>query len=352
MEAATGSSWQQRGGHLAPFAALVVLAYGLAIFPPHTAHAVAVMAASGACFLAAGTLTVLVPWERLPDGSVLLPVALACAGVGLLRHAAGGGVSAYGGLLLLPVIWQALYGRRFELTATIALVATTYAVPILFIGGEPYPPGQWRAAIVSTLTAATVGFTVEHLNRTREELLARTRILAGHDELTGLVNRRHVSGVLADQVAGGTGGVLAMLDLDHFKEFNDVHGHLAGDDVLTATAEAWRGVVRATDTLARWGGEEFVVLFPDSSLDQACAILHRMAGAMGDGLTFSGGVVRLGPDEEPMDVLRAADHLLYEAKAEGRNRIITEDDTSVDRVDLSGLAGWEPAVLAALAARG
>jgi len=344
------AGWRRKGTHLLPFAGLVVLAFGLALFPPHTPHAPIVLAASATCFVLVAVLTIGVPWERLPDGSVLVPVVLTCLGIGLLRHAAGGGPSAFGGLLLLPVIWQALYGRRFELAATLVAVATTYAVPIIWIGGAAYPEGQWRAAIVSTMTAATVGLVVERLNRLREHHLEQASILAGHDELTGLVNRRTVGTLLARSVAPGPGAVLAMLDLDHFKQFNDRHGHLAGDLVLTETADAWRSVIREGDTLARWGGEEFVVLFPASTLEQAGAVLTRMAAATPGGLTFSGGVVRVGEGRTAVEVLSAADRLLYEAKAEGRNRTLTEDDAP--RAVPYDLDPWKPGVLAALAARG
>ncbi|CAN5604049.1 hypothetical protein BH10ACT1_BH10ACT1_18940 [soil metagenome] len=344
------NGWRQRGTHLLPFASLVLLAYALALFPPHAPNAAPVLATAGVCFLLVAAMAVTVPWSRLPDGSALVPVVVACFAIGLVRHAVGGN-GAYGGLLLLPVIWQALHGRRFELAATIGAVAATYAVPIAFIGGDAYPAGQWRAAVLATMTAATVGLVVEHLNRLREHLLEQASNLAGHDELTGLVNRRSVSQALAEEVDSGRTGVLAMLDLDHFKAFNDEHGHLAGDDLLSATADAWRSVMRRGDTLARWGGEEFVVLFPASTLDQACRVLQRMAAVTPEGLTFSGGVVRMTRGQRSVDVLTAADELLYEAKAEGRNRIVTEQDT-VDRSTGGTPSGpTTPSLLAVLTTR-
>ncbi|HEY4377445.1 MAG TPA: GGDEF domain-containing protein, partial [Acidimicrobiales bacterium] len=111
-------------------------------------------------------------------------------------------------------------------------------------------------------------------------------------------------------------------DLDHFKRFNDEHGHVAGDRILSDAAEAWGSVLRRRDVLARWGGEEFVVLFPDTRTDEAEVVLRRMAEVTPAGLTFSAGLIAAAGKRTVDDALRAADEVLYRAKAQGRNRIL------------------------------
>lgn len=323
MDGEMGGGWRRRADHMLPFIALVVFTYGLALVPPMAATSHAPLAWSIVCFLTATALVIVVPWSRIPQGSIIVPTVLICLAIGLLRHSAGGSSSGYGGLLLLPVIWQALYGRRWELAGTLGAVAATYAIPIVLIGGPQYPPSQWRNVVMSTTIAATVGLVVEHLNRSRDRLLAHTRAQAEHDDLTGLVNRRQLSRLLDRLVRQERPGALAVIDLDHFKQFNDTHGHVAGDRALVTTAERWRQVVRHDDVISRWGGEEFVVVFPDSSLADAEHVLDLMAEAMPAGLTFSAGVVTIDAGDSVTDVVGAADLLLYGAKEQGRDRILS-----------------------------
>lgn len=323
MDREPGKGWRGRADQLLPFIALVIFTYALALVPPTDPAARTPLAWSIVCFLVGTALVIALPWRRLPDGSSVVPVIVICLAIGLLRHSAGGSASGYGGLLLLPVIWQALYGRRWELAGTIAAVGATYVIPIAVIGGYRYPPEQWRSAVLSTTIAATVGLVVAHLNRSRDLLLARTRVLADHDELTGLVNRREVGRLLERLVAQRFPGAVAVIDLDHFKLFNDTHGHVAGDQALAATAERWRQVVRRGDVISRWGGEEFVAVFPGTSLPDAERVLDRMALAMPAGLTFSAGLVAIEHGAEVTDLVSAADHLLYRAKQQGRDRILS-----------------------------
>lgn len=318
-------SWRRRAAHLGPFAGTVVLGYILAALPPHIPHADPWLIAGGACFAAVGLLVVVVPWHRLPEGSVFFPVLLFCVAVALLRHANGGGHAGVEPLLLLPVIWQASYGRRFELVGTVIAVGATFVVPMVFVGAPNYPANQWRLAVFATATAATAGFVVESLTRTREQLPQQLQGLAGHDELTGLSNRRRMNEVIAEQLErlpedGET--ALAVVDLDHFKRFNDEYGHVAGDRLLSDAAEAWGSVLRRRDVLSRWGGEEFVVLFPDTRTDEARVVLQRMAEVTPAGLTFSAGLIAAAGKQTVDDALRAADEVLYRAKAQGRNRIL------------------------------
>jgi diguanylate cyclase (GGDEF)-like protein len=112
-----------------------------------------------------------------------------------------------------------------------------------------------------------------------------------------------------------------MLDVDHFKQFNDSYGHPAGDRLLKEAAAVWQTHVRTVDHLARYGGEEFIVLLPDAGADQAQQILDRMRVATPLGQTFSAGIATWRPEESADELLARADAALYAAKHAGRNRI-------------------------------
>jgi diguanylate cyclase (GGDEF)-like protein len=163
------------------------------------------------------------------------------------------------------------------------------------------------------------------LLRELERQAGQVRELARRDELTGLPNRRAWNDELprALELARRDGRPVsvAILDLDHFKAFNDSYGHPAGDRLLKSAAAAWHGELRKVDILARYGGEEFVVLLPDAGLDESRQVLVRALAATPLGQTFSAGVVVWDGAETSDELIARADAALYEAKAAGRNRI-------------------------------
>lgn len=180
---------------------------------------------------------------------------------------------------------------------------------------------------------------VEERTRELEEANFRLELLSNTDGLTGVANRRSFD-IVFDQEwnrAQRTGIPLAllMLDVDHFKHFNDHYGHLAGDDCLRSLTQALlREVRRSGELVARYGGEEFVVLMPDTHVDAAFEAAQRIQQAvwslalphvgMPSGIvTFSFGVASLEPSSlyVPDDLVRQADLALYRAKALGRDRI-------------------------------
>jgi len=116
---------------------------------------------------------------------------------------------------------------------------------------------------------------------------------------------------------------VALLDLDRFKAFNDEHGHLAGDSLLREAADAWGGLLRASDLLARYGGEEFGLAFPAAPLESARAVVDRVRAATPGGLTCSAGLVAWNPGESSRQLTDRADGALYEAKSAGRDRTVT-----------------------------
>lgn len=157
--------------------------------------------------------------------------------------------------------------------------------------------------------------------------------LATQDDLTGLVNRRYMHQRLAQEQRRfnrhGSPFSLALIDLDYFKRINDTLGHAFGDKVLRAFADEATATLRDSDLIARWGGEEFLVLLPDTPASQAVAIIQRLLNRMPaiphatcPELTFSAGVTECRKDEAVENAMARADAAMYEAKASGRNQVI------------------------------
>ncbi|HEY1359762.1 MAG TPA: sensor domain-containing diguanylate cyclase [Thermoleophilaceae bacterium] len=160
-----------------------------------------------------------------------------------------------------------------------------------------------------------------------EELLHRVEAIARTDELTGMANRRAWDEELRRELARAARSshslCVVLLDLDHFKRFNDERGHQAGDALLRDAAIAWRMRIRVTDFIARYGGEEFALILPDCPRDEALAILERLRTSTPEDQTCSAGIAYWDGTESPETLVGRADEALYEAKRAGRDRIIT-----------------------------
>lgn len=161
------------------------------------------------------------------------------------------------------------------------------------------------------------------------ELLAKVQQLATHDELTGLANRRHTLERLAQEHARflrqGRPFSIALIDLDDFKQINDAFGHPVGDEVLQAFAAEAVSMLRAGDLMGRWGGEEFLLLLPDTTGPQAQAGVLRLLERVralpqrsGVQLSFSAGVTEQCPNETVAETVARADREMYVAKRSGR----------------------------------
>lgn len=150
--------------------------------------------------------------------------------------------------------------------------------------------------------------------------------LARRDGLTGLPNRRTLDFEL-DRMAArtedqGQAFTVAMLDLDHFKRYNDHYGHAEGDTMLIECARAWHALLDPPALLARYGGEEFAVLLPQVTLEQAQPILESLRRATPAKQTVSIGYAQRLPREPIARTLDRADKALYEAKDAGRDRVV------------------------------
>ncbi|MDX6582087.1 MAG: hypothetical protein QOI10_1271 [Solirubrobacterales bacterium] len=161
----------------------------------------------------------------------------------------------------------------------------------------------------------------------RAETLARLERVARTDELTGLANRRawdeHLRREIEWAKRSGAPLAVAMLDLDHFKEYNDRHGHPAGDRLLKAVSASWEQAIRATDVLARYGGEEFALVLSATPPDEALVIVERLRSAMPTGQHVSAGLVFWDGKEDDLAIVGRADGALYGAKGAGRDRVLT-----------------------------
>ena len=181
-------------------------------------------------------------------------------------------------------------------------------------------------AVGSTGVIVLVLVRIRGLLRQVEIQAAQLSRMARADSLTGLPNRRSWDFELARAAAKarGTGEhlVIALLDLDHFKAFNDSRGHQAGDELLRCAAASWRAAIGRAGTLARYGGEEFAVAVVGGGVPDAVALLERMALVNPAGQTFSAGVAVWDFLEDPADAVARADAALYAAKRAGRNRVV------------------------------
>jgi diguanylate cyclase (GGDEF)-like protein len=194
------------------------------------------------------------------------------------------------------------------------------------------------AFVVSSLYA---GVVFERLRRDRSEMqVLRRRLgeMAHTDPLTGLSNRRQFESVLQSELAAvrryGGQCAMAMIDVDFFKQYNDAHGHVAGDVLLKTLADVMRAQVRATDLLTRYGGEEFGLIMSRTAKPEALRTVERLRAVVeaygfkdehtqpGGRLTISAGLAVAPDDGVDFDaIVRRSDDALYAAKRNGRNRV-------------------------------
>ncbi len=179
------------------------------------------------------------------------------------------------------------------------------------------------SATALLLALTLIGLTLRTL-RANNALLDRMSQLAQEDGLTGIANRRTLDEMLPVEFAralrSGQPLTLVMMDLDHFKRYNDRRGHAAGDALLRGAAQAWLKQMRPTDLLARYGGEEFTLVLPACGADQAALLVDRLRPLMPDRQTFSAGIATWEATESPPELLQRADRALSLAKKGGRNR--------------------------------
>jgi two-component system chemotaxis response regulator CheY len=203
---------------------------------------------------------------------------------------------------------------------------------------KPLDPSELKARMVAADRVTSLHRQLAHQRSELERLNQQLTQIARRDPLTGLVNRRALEEDLEQLEARvrryGHRYCMAIIDIDHFKAYNDTYGHLAGDKVLQVVAAQLKAHTREGDGVYRYGGEEFLCIFPEQSLSTGAQAVERMrtgleqlaiphAGDPTGMLTFSAGLAMLHPfhDRSTTDVLEEADKALYRAKDLGRNRV-------------------------------
>ncbi|MFO8044909.1 MAG: diguanylate cyclase, partial [Halomonas sp.] len=197
--------------------------------------------------------------------------------------------------------------------------------------GEVYPVWQSITAVIGDDSEVRHYVSVFHDIAERKRIEQTLTREASRDHLTGAANRRTFDRALISLVrsAQARGGELSMMlfDIDHFKAVNDNHGHDVGDAVLHTLTHLVQKRLRKTDLLARWGGDEFTLLLPDTPLQGACQLAERLradvedADMPGPGVTISIGLVGFKDGDSARDLLLRVDGALYRAKHAGRNRV-------------------------------
>jgi diguanylate cyclase (GGDEF)-like protein len=291
------------------------------------------------------------PWSRrLHDEPLMVSQIAIAVGAALLAYAMGG--FARSGLLLvfgMQMMFMMLTvsprkTRRMGWATILSFVAVSGTMQLLqperFPLHEEIITLSLAVSLLPVMLAAAMKVTGLRARLVKQqaalqEAIARLQEMAGRDQLTGLHNRHHMverlSEALARQRRHPGPLCLALVDLDHFKRINDQFGHQVGDRVLQDFAQAVRGSLRETDELARWGGEEFLILLPQTTPDDAQAVIGRLREAFtraaplaaerpqAGAVTFSAGLVehRMGDTVERS--IERADQALYRAKNQGRD---------------------------------
>ncbi len=255
--------------------------------------------------------------------------------------------------LALAAAWVGTRGRTGpDRWCLIAILVCACDLTLTYVSGHRYSLGWYGGR---TLTLVAAGVAVVSMLASFRRLAAIAEHHATHDALTGLANRRCAYDVLEQMLTRARHtrrplGVVS-LDLDHFKRINDEYGHETGDVVLRAVGTALAGECRGADLVARVGGEEFLVLLPDTDTDGTMAAAEKLRLAIAalvvpslpHGLTASLGVATMTTvEDEISDLLRRADQALYVAKNAGRNRSMAAGTTQTPHLPLLDmLEAWE-----------
>lgn len=290
--------------------------------------------------------------ERLSDPSMTIAqmvyATCACAVIYTQVGALRGAIP----VLLMVVMMFGMFAlptRRVIGVCLFALLAFAAAMAQTTLLHPEVAPAavEWGHFLMLATVMPAVAVLAERLRHMRRRLhdqkrdlakaLHEIELLASRDSLTGLFNRRWIEDMLQREMVrcerSGSRLAFALLDIDHFKRVNDQHGHACGDAVLVAFGQTIQAKVRSTDAVARWGGEESVLLMPDTDLPNAGLVAERLRSAT-EGLAVAHGErslrisvsiglteYRLG--ESSAALAQRADEALYAAKAGGRNRVVT-----------------------------
>lgn len=272
------------------------------------------------------------------------------------------------GLAVMPFVLIRRERPMLRLAVAAVIVALYLTCELVWPEGRGAQPFDdhlaHHVAQLNRIGAATLFTVALVLVETRRASMMR--VLAGAarygelrattDELTGVYNRRPVIAQLSEWAARGRGNyAIALIDLDHFKTINDQFGHDCGDTIIQAVATTLRGHFRDSDMVSRWGGDEFLVVMPGVRHADLVPILERLRRAIAliekrcinghiHTVTVSIGAAMGAIGRTPDECIAAADHALYRAKEEGRNRVVAvgsaEPTQALGRPDIEELEPW------------
>ena len=322
-----------RIARILPFGCLMLAGFAAVPLPPALVATPGLLEAGALMCLLVAT-TVLAPWHTLARWIHAVPPLVCLGVVTLLRHAEGGGSSGIDVLVLVPILWFALYGNRTEMAITVAAVSLTFVGPTIIVGAPEYDSTEWERAVLWTAAAVIMGTAVQGLVRTVLAQADDLESLASTDSLTGLPNYRAWQDGLAREMSRAERQdeplCLAMIDLDGLKEINDANGHQAGSRAIRDAGAAWASQLRTTDWIARFGGDEFGVLLPNTRLEDGVAVCERLRAATCGWAPCSVGIAAWDGTESGEDLFRRADGALYAAKDAGRNQTVSAPASSLD----------------------
>jgi diguanylate cyclase (GGDEF)-like protein len=323
------------------------------LFLPHdfSTDVVAILVLVGLAYTTGAALWVLGP--RLPDWSFQALTAIGTLLISGAVHFGGQDFVAYSVLYVWVAIYAAYFFQPWQAVAQLILLAIVSAAVLV----SPWARGHSGLApgVIWLMTVGTSAVAAAFINRVVE----RIRVHARTDFLTGAANRwawdLELQRTIQEAPTGicEAGLVVALLDLDHFRVYNEEHGHRSGDRMLQEVSARWRKLVGPGDVLARHGGEEFAVLIRDATPAAALALVDRLRQATPRGHTCSAGLAVWDGSEPPDALMARADEALFDAKRQGRNRTVLAPAPSLafDSSPLHDAARWSSPVTRLLTGR-
>jgi diguanylate cyclase (GGDEF)-like protein len=249
-------------------------------------------------------------------------------------------------IILLDAMMPGING--FEVCKKLKANSETSSIPIIFISGNDRPCDKATGLNAGAVDYIAKPFDPSELKARIESVLRsiileeKIMLLANTDELTGLDNRRHLFDILEREMFSarikGRSLCMLMLDIDHFKNVNDTYGHLVGDIILRQMGKILKENIYPLDVAGRYGGEEFVILMPETSYSTALKAAERLLkiidesywdiGGKRISITVSIGIASI-ESSDSHELIRRADEALYKAKENGRNCIVSWEDANV-----------------------
>lgn len=292
---------------------------------------------------------------RFSDPSLTLPQILAaltwiCGAYAITNEGHGGTLILFALVLVFGIF--NMNARRARMSTWYAVVAMGLTMAYKSVTDPVHYPVkiEWMYFVFVATVMPMISRLASELNKMRSNLktqkrelqaaVERIQELATRDELTGLYNRRQITQVLGEHAARSDRGVVkfwvAVLDLDHFKRINDTYGHGVGDEVLCSFAKLAAEVLRDTDVIGRWGGEEFLAVMLAVPPHDPHVGIERLRGKLQQAqvsesqpdlrISFSAGLAAYTERSAVQEAIERADRALYQAKAQGRNCTVLAPD--------------------------